>query len=182
MNFYNQEISSTTFNDELYQEILITTARPKTRPLLHFCFDHLKNGSDGIVNVALTCPKVDFTGNITKVHKCCPFGKITHYSKRHRKSILLKTSWESSLDPRNPPKMTFGIMQLFFGNVKILIKNVPIFTKNLSKYELWENNSRVIIFLSLILSYTSLVMQHSFQSFVSYTLFNELTGKPCLND
>ena len=76
MNFYNQEISSTTFDDNLYQELL-TTSATKTRPLLHFCFDHLKKGSDGVVNVALTCPKVNFTGEFSKVHKCCPFGKIT---------------------------------------------------------------------------------------------------------
>ena len=91
MNFYNQEISSTTFDDNLYQELL-TTSATKTRPLLHFCFDHLKKGSDGVVNVALTCPKVNFTGEFAKVHKCCPFGKITHHPTTLR-PILAKQSY-----------------------------------------------------------------------------------------
>jgi len=70
----NYTLTSTTFDDILYQEIL-TTSATKTRPMLHFCFDFLRTNGN-LVTVALTCPRVDFTAkDFAKVHKCCPFGK-----------------------------------------------------------------------------------------------------------
>ncbi len=47
------------------------------KPLMHFCFDleEEKTGGGQFQTVAVTCPRAALN-NTTRVHKCCPRGKI----------------------------------------------------------------------------------------------------------